>query len=78
METTIGNLEPRVRTARPVRLGWGMTAVPALFLAFDVVIRLGDPFLSHTSFPVLVGAFPWLGLGLRDAWVRALFLSTTA
>lgn len=34
--------------------------------------RLGDPLLTHTLFPIYVGAFLWAGLLLRDARVRRL------
>jgi hypothetical protein len=36
-------------------------------------LRIGDPLLSHTLFPVYVGTLLWLGLYLRDGRVRALF-----
>jgi hypothetical protein len=36
-------------------------------------LRIGDPLLSHTLFPVYVGALLWVGLYLRDGRVRALF-----
>ncbi len=36
-------------------------------------LRVGDPWLSHTLFPVYVGAMVWGGLFLRDARVRRLF-----
>ena len=35
-------------------------------------VRLGNPLLSHTLFPLYVAAPLWLGLYLRDARVRAL------
>lgn len=35
-------------------------------------VRVGDPLLSHTLFPVHVAAFVWGGLFLRDARLRAL------
>jgi hypothetical protein len=35
-------------------------------------VRLGDPLLSHTLFPIYVAALVWGGLFLRDARVRAL------
>lgn len=35
-------------------------------------VRIGDPLLSHTLFPLYVGALLWAGLFLRDARVRAL------
>lgn len=37
-------------------------------------LRLGDPLVSHTLFPIYVGALLWLGLLLRDeATARALW-----
>lgn len=35
-------------------------------------VRVESPLLSHTLFPVYVGALLWLGLYLRDRRVRAL------
>jgi len=35
-------------------------------------LRLGDPTLSHTLFPVYLGVMLWGGLALRDARVLAL------
>ena len=35
-------------------------------------LRVGDPLLSHTLFPVYVGALLWTGLYLRDDRVRRL------
>jgi hypothetical protein len=35
-------------------------------------VRVEDPLLSHTFFPVYVGALVWGGLVLRDERVRAL------
>ena len=35
-------------------------------------VRLGNPMLSHTLFPLYVALPLWLGLYLRDARVRAL------
>jgi len=35
-------------------------------------LRVGDPLLSHTLFPVYVGALLWAGLYLRDDRVRRL------
>jgi len=35
-------------------------------------LRIGDPMLSHTLFPIYVGAMVWGGLYLRDARVRQL------
>jgi hypothetical protein len=40
--------------------------------AVAIHLRVGDPLLSHTIFPVYVGAMLWLGLLLRDDRVRAL------
>jgi hypothetical protein len=35
-------------------------------------VRVGDPLLSHTLFPIYVAAMVWGGLYLRDDRVRAL------
>jgi len=35
-------------------------------------VRLGNPWLTHILFPVVVGALLWLGLWLRDPRVRLL------
>ncbi|HZF68044.1 MAG TPA: DoxX family protein [Gemmatirosa sp.] len=35
-------------------------------------LRLDNPLLSHTLFPIYVAALVWAGLYLRDARVRAL------
>jgi len=35
-------------------------------------VRVEDPLLTHTFFPIYVGALVWGGLLLRDAGVRAL------
>jgi DoxX-like family len=35
-------------------------------------LRIGDPLLSHTLFPIYVGALLWAGLYLRDERVRRL------
>jgi hypothetical protein len=35
-------------------------------------LRIGDPFFSHTAFPVYVALMVWGGLYLRDETVRAL------
>lgn len=35
-------------------------------------LRVGDPLISHTLFPIYVGAFVWAGLYLRDDRVRRL------
>ena len=35
-------------------------------------LRVGNPLLTHTLFPVYVGALVWGALALRDARVRAL------
>jgi hypothetical protein len=38
-------------------------------------LRLGNPLLTHTLFPIYVAALVWGGLYLRDLRVRALVLS---
>jgi hypothetical protein len=38
-------------------------------------LRLLDPWLTHTLFPVWLGAFAWAGLLLRDAPLRAVLLA---
>jgi hypothetical protein len=35
-------------------------------------LRVGDPLLTHTLFPVYIGALLWTGLYLRDDRVRRL------
>ena len=40
--------------------------------AISAHVRLGDPLLSHTLFPVYFGVMLWGGLYLRDARVRQL------
>lgn len=40
--------------------------------AISTHLRIGDPLLSHTVFPVYVAALLWAGLFLRDARVRAM------
>ena len=35
-------------------------------------LRIGDPMISHTLFPVYVGVMVWTGLYLRDSRVRNL------
>jgi hypothetical protein len=35
-------------------------------------VRVGNPILTHTLFPVYVAAFLWAGLWLRDRRVRSL------
>jgi hypothetical protein len=35
-------------------------------------LRIDNPLLSHTLFPLYVGCLMWGGLWLRDARVRAL------
>lgn len=35
-------------------------------------LRVGDPLLTHTLFPVYIGALLWVGLYLRDDRVRRL------
>ena len=37
-----------------------------------VHLRIGDPLISHTLFPIYVGALLWTGLYLRDDRVRRL------
>jgi hypothetical protein len=39
-------------------------------------LRVGDPYPSHTLFPIYVGALLWAGLFLRDARVRAFVASS--
>ena len=39
--------------------------------AVAIHLRVSDPLLSHTLFPVFVGIFLWAGLYLRDERVRA-------
>ena len=39
-------------------------------------LRLDNPLLSHTLFPIYIAALLWGGLYLRDARVRALLRST--
>jgi len=41
-------------------------------------VRVGDPILSHTLFPIYFGALIWGGLYLRDRRVRALIVSRDA
>ncbi|HEX9951468.1 MAG TPA: DoxX family protein [Rubricoccaceae bacterium] len=38
-------------------------------------LRLDQPLFSHTLFPVYVAVLLWAGLALRDARVRAFFLT---
>ncbi len=40
--------------------------------AVAIHLRVGDPLLSHSLFPVYVGAMLWAGLFLRDPRVRAV------
>jgi hypothetical protein len=35
-------------------------------------LRIGDPLISHTLFPIYIGALLWAGLFLRDDRVRRL------
>ena len=35
-------------------------------------VRVGDPLLSHTFFPVYIGALVWVGLARRNLRVRTL------
>lgn len=39
-------------------------------------LRLLDPWLSHTLFPVWIGAVAWAGLLLRDPALRAVLLAS--
>jgi hypothetical protein len=39
-------------------------------------LRIGDPMISHTLFPVYVGVMLWTGLFLRDTRVRNLLTTT--
>lgn len=41
-------------------------------------LRLADPWLSHTLFPLYVGALLWSGLLLRDRDLRRLLLQRPA
>jgi DoxX-like protein len=36
-------------------------------------VRVGNPLLTHTLFPIYVGVFIWGGLLLRDARLQRLF-----
>jgi hypothetical protein len=38
-------------------------------------LRVGDPLLSHTLFPIYVGALLWAGLYLRDPRIRRLVVA---
>lgn len=38
-------------------------------------VRVGDPLLTHTLFPIYVGVFVWIGLLLRDERLRAFVKS---
>jgi hypothetical protein len=40
--------------------------------AVVIHLRINDPWLSHTLFPVYVGIFLWAGLWLRDRRARLL------
>ena|SRR5437773_3234799 len=35
-------------------------------------LRVGNPLVSHTLFPIYIAALLWIGLGLRDQRVRGL------
>lgn len=39
--------------------------------AVDAHVRVGDPLLTHTLFPIYFGVLVWLGLWLRDPGVRS-------
>lgn len=43
--------------------------------AISTHLRIGDPWLSHTLFPIYVGAVVWLGLYLRDGRLQRLLFS---
>ncbi len=36
-------------------------------------VRMGNPLFSHVLFPIYIAALFWVGLGLRDERVRAMF-----
>jgi hypothetical protein len=38
-------------------------------------LRVGNPLFSHTLFPVYLGIFMWLSLGLRDVGLRTFLFS---
>ena len=38
-------------------------------------LRVGSPLMTHTLFPIWVGAFVWTGVLLRDAALRAALLA---
>jgi hypothetical protein len=40
-----------------------------------VHVRVGNPLLSHTLFPIYVGTLVWFALYLRDDRVRSLLAS---
>jgi hypothetical protein len=46
--------------------------------AIQAHLRLHDPWLSHTLFPLWIGALVWGGLLLRDQRVRELVLGRPA
>jgi len=66
-------------TKRPLA-GAVLTALGALFLTFDTIIkvlalahvRLGSPLLSHILFPIYVALLLWGGLYLRETRLREL------
>jgi DoxX-like family len=41
--------------------------------AISTHLRVGDPWLSHTLFPLYVAAFVWGGLSLRDSRTHGLW-----
>jgi hypothetical protein len=38
-------------------------------------LRVGDPLMTHTLFPIWVGAFVWSGVLLRDVALRDALLA---
>jgi hypothetical protein len=40
--------------------------------AVNTHLRIGDPLLTHTLFPIYLGALAWIGLLLREKRLRAL------
>lgn len=59
--------------AFPATARWGAVLLTGyLGGAVAVHLRLLDPWLSHTLFPVWLGAIAWAGLLLRDPPLRQL------
>jgi hypothetical protein len=73
----------RTRAVWPGRI---LTAIAALFLycspgiseALFVHLRVGNPLLSRTLFPIYVGTLVWFALYLRDDRVRLCSRRVTA